>query len=671
MIPEIHKEPVGIHEKLVRDLRNGGASPTEAGFGAHVYDFICEVSRQKRERDCRAALHQDYYNGEQWKVLNPHLLIIQPDPNIEFVVNNFRVVVNHAESAIMALEMRSEAMAAGDSQEDRLSAEVVNAMLDDHYYRNNRITEEREALLACLNGGDHFMRVSYDENEMGTVVLDPDELQAFETILERDGYTHPAPIMQTRLADGRIRAVYHIGGTREHHLPAENVFPEAGASRWEDITRVAVVDYPSVRSARLAYPKRADRINPMSVENTRGSSQGVSWDDWSTRMSRDQNSQLGTTFNEMAQVCKIVHYYEKNDNGTWDWAVLTGRHLEFTIHTERGLPSHGIVKYSYEPSGFHRMWSNSLGNAIRPLAYTHNALLNQYVRYLRESLKDILLMPDGGGKGTPVTNRHRAVYRYPIAARTPPQYLSQNPNTLRIWLEAANFFLGQMWEVGGIGAAMRGVAGDRMSGVAVVQQTQNNQTPLMRVRQMLGDTIVEKDRLALSMMQQFYSVPRLLAISGDFSETGVKLASSANVTAGTSVRLLKIDVTPETQAARRDLFVQMFQAGLGAPEAEGQRRAMLHYIHTGREIATTPPEERLAEQQQIDEIRLIMEGKVEMAPEVITPDGEMERPPRLIVTETGESIFRPYQIHEIHARVLKDKLNGPNLPEYFRGLLEI
>src|SRR5690606_28987807 len=106
------------------------------------------------------------------------------------------------------------------------------------------------------------------------------------------------------------------------------------------------------------------------------------------------------------------------------------------------------------------------------------------LKYLSESLKDVLLLPDGPGKGTPLTNRFRQVYRFPIATKHPPQWLSQNPQTLRIWMEAANAVLSMMWEAGGLGAATRGMAGDRMSGAAIIQQTQNNQTPLSFARQM-------------------------------------------------------------------------------------------------------------------------------------------------------------------------------------------
>jgi hypothetical protein len=665
-------EPVTIRDRIRQAVLRTGATPSEAQFGSYVYDFVVKIARQKRERDCKAALHQDYYNGDQWKVLDQRHLFIRNNPNIKMVVNNYGVVVNHQASAIMAMDMKSEALAASDSPEDRASADVVNAMIEDHYYRNDRATNERIATLAVLNGGDHFFRLRFDESQLGTIVVTPEEMNAFQRILSENGHANTSPIQATKMSDGRIRAVYAIGGTCEHHVPADHVFPENGPTRWEDVTRVAVVDYPSVRNARLMWPRKADKIRSETIQNTRGLGEaGQDWQDGDQYRWRENNSQIGTNFTEDAEMCRVVTYYEKSDDGTWDMAVLTGQSLQFTLHVERGLPMLPIVKYSYEPAGLHRLWSNSLGNKIRPLAYTHNAILNQYFDYLREALKDTLVMPDGPGKHAPITNRFRQVFKYPAMARTAPQFLSQNPRTLQIYLEAASVVLNQMWEVGSLGAATRGMAGDRMSGAAITQQTQNNQTPLQFIRQMIGDSTVAKDRVALSMAQQFYSIPRLVSIAGEYSEAGVKIVSSSDITAGTTIRLVKTDVTPENQAARRDLFIQLFQAGLGNPEFEEQRRAMLYYIQTGKNYATRPPEERQAESQQTDEIRLIMEDRTNMAPEIYGPDGQMQKPPRLIVSETGESLFRPYQIHQIHIRVLMDKLNGQGLSEYHRGLLEV
>jgi hypothetical protein len=672
VIPDIHSnpEPVSVRERIAAALRVG-SRPTDAVFGRFINDFVTEIAHQKRFRDCKARIHEDYYNGEQWKKYDPSWPAIREEPAITFVMDAYSRIIDHAASAILAVDMRSEALAAGDSAEDRLSMDVVNAMLDDHHYRNNRAVEDRVAIISVLNGGDHFMRMSYDDKELVTIVLQPEEMEAFANILARHGHTDTVPVHHSKMADGRIRATYPIGSTREYHLSAHLVLPEAGPTRWEDVTRFAVVEYPSVRQARIEYSRFADLIRPMSIYNTRSPGSGSDWNsDWGFR--QDQNSQTGSSFNEEAQRCRIVHYYEKTDGLGWDWTVRTGDHLEHGIHLERGLPKNPIVKMSYTPmGGNHTVWSNSLGGRIRPLAFTHNAILNQYLTYLSDSLKDILLLPEGPSKSGPITNRHRAVHRYDPRARHPPQYLSQNPTTLRIWLDAANVVLNMMWEAGGLGAATRGMAGDRMSGIAVQELTRNNQNPLQFAREIFGQSIVARDRIALDMAQQFYEIPRLVAMSGEYSETGVKIVSSTAITAGTGVHLVRKDTTTDSQDARRDLFVQLLRAGLGAPEMEPQRRGMLYYIATGKEYAVAPPEERQAEAQQIDEIRLIMEDQVHFAPPVMYPDGQVKKPHRLVVSETGEALMKPYQIHPIHIRVLCERLNGPGLSEYQRGLLEI
>src|SRR5690606_13836087 len=88
-------EPITVADRIRQSIRRTGASPTEATFGAYVFDFIIKIARQKRERDCKAGLHQDYYNGEQWKFLDQRYLFVRNNPNIKMVVNNYGVVVNH------------------------------------------------------------------------------------------------------------------------------------------------------------------------------------------------------------------------------------------------------------------------------------------------------------------------------------------------------------------------------------------------------------------------------------------------------------------------------------------------------------------------------------------------------------------------------------------------
>lgn len=638
-------------------------------LATHVGNFIVDIAGQKTRRDAASDIHQKYYGNQQYFRYDLRTATIRDVPALlnGTMFNRFTMLMNHTASYMMAREFTSQGVPAGSSREDLLAAETVTQLLSDHHYRNNREVEDRLLAISLVLERDCFVRMSYDPEKLGVLVLDPQDYDAMRRIFAEHGEDF-RPVGEPQVGeDGKLRINYRIGGTVEQRVNANLVFPEAGAKSWDEVTRYATVDFMPIRLARKLYPNASKDFVPWSGNKRYATSSNRTSYAYTGGGDGGSPQQDADAISYEQEVTRVVQYWEKVSDRHWDVATFSGSSLDNLCEEPKSMPNKNLVHFGYLPMGTEQLWSQSVADAIRPLQFTLNMLVNNRLKYLHNSLKDVIVKPSDAD--VKLDNSYNLVITLPPGAKgSNVQFIPQTSGTLEILGQAVYETMAQMDELTGFTPAVRGEGGDRLSGASINARRASASGPIDFARSLQQKALRERDEIALSMMTQMYSLPRLATVIGDYSEVGIKLVQSSDVRSGTSLRLVEKGLSSEDILRRQELVQYWAQNNLLGPETQQIRENIYDFVMYGVERKLDPEEVVQAERQAASEHSMMREVSVNQMTGMQGPRvdfmaqqnmamGEVPPPPKLVDMETGAQLFNELQLHEVHVAEHKMEFN--------------
>jgi len=635
-----------------------------------VSEFLRKIAVAKSERDAYARIGEDYYENNQYLDIRPQPLSIHIDPDLVdgITVNMLAVVVDNAAASMMGVDFSAEGYPVSADNPDVKAAQVASAILRDHDIRNGCSVRRREMGHRLLLTGSEAVRIGWDENQLAMTELPPEQAAALES---RTGIRAVGPVH--KLPNGNVRIQFPLGGTTEHHVSANLIFPESGAKHWDEVETFCAVEYMSVVRARnmFASSPNAHQIKAMPISNLRGSGFYGSEMRGSSGLYRQSNSQTGDQADANQGVTMIVEYWEKTGL-LWDQRIVTGERLDVLLAERRGLLFNTYDLFTCKP--VHWLWGKSLARDMIRIQYAINKMATVKLKYLTECVKDVWLVPYSSDV-TPLSNDFSQIVLFD-SAFGPPQFKGMDGSVLAILDSLEQRFIEHLFAVGQISSSQRGEPQQRLAGRAIQTLIEANTQPLLDIRARMREVEKSKARKLLLLAREMYKVPRLASLMGDYSESAISLFSRADLTNGTDVQIVDSDQQPKSRDQRLDLVMQLFPRGFFAPENEQQRKAAMHFVETGDLDSLRAEEVIQAEKQAEHHIWLIEEGKVFAGPPSIRPGMDGEDPvgqmPQLISAVDGRPLFDVLQNHPVHYEVLLKRYNDPSpFPEQGRELLRI
>lgn len=645
-----------------------------------------EIARRKTRRDMYAMVNQSWYNGEHYWYPHRTQSRIETDKELflgGYKWNKMATSINMASAIVGSVSYRAKAMPIGDDIGDLLAAQVPTAILADHAYRNNRHATDRLISQGCLMGGDEFVRVGFDPRQAATVVMSKEELVAFINIAMREGFD-PRSLMSSEPEEVgpeeyRVRLV--VGGTTEHRIPAELVFPDDCAD-FSQCVRYRTVEYIPVLQLKQMFPNASGEIKPLSHAYRRsafvegGSSQIVE-----TPFFSEPGDQLGERFDETSGRGMATYIWEKNDSGTWDYACFLNDDMSVVAEDPQlSVPLNPLIHFKLNSRGPHWMWGKSMGDDLHPLNFALDKLCTHFFRALPGKLKDTWIASKGS-KISRMSNAERQVLTYDGLSASAPQFMSPQSTLLAEYMNAINFIVSHMDDTANLSPESRGFGGERLSGKRVQASAQAASTPLRHSHELLKPSFLLRDEVVLAIAKEKYKLPRLLVSGSKFNEAAVRVFKGTDVRMGTLMQLEEDDLSSDGMAFRMEVATSIQNLGLFMPGMEQQRDAFFRYLHTGNLESLRTPEERVAEKVIMDQLRLLRmtlpngQPRIQPGPpEVIQgPQGPMlsPEPGKLVDVMTRIPLFNPGQAHPHFVRYFRLEAQKPNTPIWLQQLLEM
>lgn len=635
-----------------------------------VREFIRITSFAKGDRNARAHIHERYYVGDSYLKfdrLGGNILI---DNNVlrGIVVNLMAGNIDHVASVLTESHMYPEGRATTSDPQDIRSANYMTAILRDHARRNGSAARLKHIAHRAMLTGDEFVRVWYDPEQLGSLELSGEEMQAWTKM------TGQEPLEQSQVGEDKFRAVFRVGGTREARVPGNLVFVDTGSEDWDSVTRFCVVDYMPVHKVRLMFPQNADKIRPEYIQNTSDAGEMPRW-----AGAFPQHNQQGYSSHSVENgLVTVYEYWEMSTGGGWDRAVVIGRENGIVVEKNLGLKDNNYAHYpALRASGF---WSKSFAEDQRQLQFSLNSMTTRKIRFFAETVKNTILMPKGS-KIKGLTNDFNQIVEYDAFSGAKPEYRPMDASVLQVFESMIADIEAKMERVSQVSSVARGSTNTRFTGVAVQELREANSTPIFRVRENIKEAEARKWRLVALLAQQNYTMPRLLKIGGDQSDLEVREFSRSDILAGTDVDVVDSDVGEVAKNRRLDLSLQIMSSGVFAPGMEDQLDRMMQFVETGRVESIRDELEVLGETQAAAEYKAIMDGHIDFGPLPMMrseqPGGvETQVPPLVYIGRSpfehmvpGNPIFHESQPHNAHIKQHILDANRSQTPPQVRNLI--
>jgi len=649
----------------------GYLSQGDIDFRSMVTEFCNKGDFAKAEWNAVARLSQDLYRGDGYKFLSRSGFTLQivAEPTL------FNGPFSHALASavdiqtaiVMAYKMNPECVAYSDDADDQMSAQAGTKLLRDHYTRNNIAARNLFRSLMVALTGLHFVRVSYDPSQLGTLALYPDEQERFEAMTGLRAIGRPQS-----LPDGRSRITYMLGGTREDDIHGGLVIPEIGAERWQDVTRFAVVEYPTVTELRAQYPEfaAAGLIQPIGVQDTR--TFGSYDNTWSLPWFK-MDSMTGNWFSSAAGIGRKVEWWEKS-GGVWDRRVLVGMEM-VVVEENRGMPINPYIAYSQKTADCLFRNAKPVTNDMLTPIYTANTFLRSKISVFNGMPKNVIIIPDTSEQI--VTNDYEQIYRFDpsMGPAAHPQFVPMNPILLTVIGEMAREAEQRCYDVANIPASLRGITGDRVSGTALKTAIDVADTPIQQIRNTYMECDKMKCRALLKIMQEKYTFARILAPSGNVMQAGMREFSGSDILGGTDVDIALVQDDPSSKARRADFATQL--APFMQPGMESMADRMESFIEGGTLKAIEPREKVLSESKAVREFEAMMLGRValyQQPPQINRAAMKVvEYPPGLVYITPqglpGTPLLTPIDIHKFEIDQHWRDAQSRSTPENVRKML--
>lgn len=627
-----------------------------------IKQFVWRTEMAKRFRDARARVHQDYYSGKQyyrlWLNQSGPSVILDTELLNGMILDYSSVAIDYAVANITGVEFQYEGIPASSRLMDQKSAEAATAVLRDHAYRNSSRNTDIAIAYQMALCGEVALRQRFDPNILATQELTAEEAEMMERMAG-------PPIQAVKLPNGNVRVVYKSGGTSEHLVDACLIFPEDGPLEWRDVTRFAVVEWPSVYAARLEYPDKAEYIKPVNVVNRR--SGGTSSQAYISSQA-EINSATGDRFDQMYELTRIVQYWEKNDYGMWDMQIRCGNDYEVVLVDRQTSPLNPYVLFQARPTQY--LWSKSLYDGMRKPQFTINKFATEQLSYFVSQLKDVLFVPQGTDT-SPLTNDYSLVVEYDASTGQVPRLQPMDSSVHQVIQNIMGAYVDGLFQFGQISSVTRGDTKTRLAARAIEVMTDNNSEPLMLIRQRLMEGRRQAARVTLQLAQENYGLKRLASIVGPYGDYMSMQFQGTDILAGTDVHVVASDRSPKAYMERMDMAIQAYHQGLWNPEAAEVRSIIDRFARDGNLREFQKTDEVFAERQACNEEELIAAGMVTFAPVPVRTDGQNAQAsaPPLINVQTGEPILQPTQIMSIHLASHTERMNDPDYPAQAKRLL--
>ena len=660
----------------------GGNMPTPSrealAWGRELTSFCSQNDYNKAQWNAWADITERYYRGDMWSYLIRQALQIWSDPRLISgpFDNSYGIALDIQNSTIMGVKMEPECIPIDNDMHSRKSANAGTAILRDHYERNQVATNLSVRSLMLLLNGLRFVRVGYDENQLGTITFPvndgtpnfPGKAEAQITEWERRAGL-PA-LTAERLPDGRIRATYMMGGTVEHDVHGGSILVDPGVDNWADVTRFAVVEYPSVFATRQKYDVPPQTIQPVYVNDNRNYGQFVYNGPYQFYQ---QDSNTGHRFSPRSNLTRTVEYWQRMKNGLWDRMLCTGANNEYVLSEAHNVIANPYVCYTAQYGDSMYRLSKPRAQAMIDPQYLCNSYLNFRLRYFQKCPKDVIWVEDSSDDATgDFTGDFVQRKNYSSLSGKVPVISRFDPTTLRTVAEEQRQYSADVYAAAGVSPAQRGFAGDRQSGDALQVQIQSSDAPLMFIRGQIVAAEERKNRLVLQVAQQFYSMPRYLGVG---VESGAREFAGTDIRGGTTIRMRLTGTSAETQAERATEMQAIAGLGLLNPGAEQVLTRYVRGVQGANMDALQPEEQRLSFLEADREYEQMELGNVIQGPPKpgveMSPDGKkvMTGMRPLVYRDSGVPLIQPTDMDELHIDRHWQQCHDPHCPQPLKAML--
>lgn len=635
-----------------------------------IHNYCVRTEREMRLRVLYANVASDHYNGRMWNFVNEWDYCTEIDENLYdsgLILNYSAGILDAIASTIFATSMTVEGKAVSSRPEDRRSAQMATAILQDHERRNFGNRTFRIAGIQAILTGNAFIRVAYDPSQLGTLCYYPDELVMFEkkTGLQAVGYS--------KLSDGKIRATYPLGGTTEHAVDANLVMVETGTQSFDRVQRFAVAEFMPISRAKALFPKRADLIEAMTINSKRSygemgiSSNGLPGGIWAWN---GMNQQTGFAFDPTAKMCRILEWWERTSNGTWQRLVMTGMRSEILLDEQTGWANHPYTCLTYKPV-YDMFWGKGAYKDMARPQRVVNVIANTAMNHLTNSVHDVVFLPFNS-KWEP-SNDSTSIGWYDPDSPAMPIYKPVDTTQWHYLSDVKAQYLDDLQRLGQVSQIARGDVAPRISGRVVQQAIDVNSGPFLQVR---ADWVEAKQSVCRTVLQQaqlYYTLEREAPLAGERGEPDIAYFTGADVTLGTDVDVKETDKSAQAQADRFSYATELRQAGLFAPEANPDLQRIIDYS-LGGTLESAKPKVEVDNQREAEEHFLwIVQGLVDMPQQAVVypfgqpgqeqvdinsgqpqlqpqgaPGAPVMAPQGLVNTVTRRPLVNQFQDHQVH-----------------------
>lgn len=498
------------------------------------------------------------------------------------------------------------------SRTDLFAQEACNQFLSDHWLRNH--CQRRRDWLArnLIIGGDDFIELSYDPNQIGTVEMNANQLWAYEQ-LSGEKARQVSQIGQDSQQIPIFRADVVVGGTTEKRVSADHIFVEDGPVEWDEVTRFVVMDFPSVHAARMQWADApgVEYIRSYNIRDLKGAGQYSSVPGAYSDYHRYETQTDPTYASKYRQRTIIAQFWLK-EGTTWRRIVRTGENLQYEIADDGSLPLNPFTKYAFSRTG--DFWSQGLVQGMIGAAYSLNVRLTQLSRYLAHSAKTVWMVPFGSEMSV-LSNDYNTIVRYD-GLGTAPIMKTADQSVLRMFQEAIEMDMAFLNIGGQLGEIGLGNVPSRTSAV-VLRSTQDAvYSGLSLAASHLRDSDIECARKILYINQHMADVPRMAKVLGNDGTVTMRAFQGADIMAGTDVKCATTDMSPQGRTQRLEAAIKLDERGMFLPDPMNDERIRRFFSFVdGSSLSDIQPVDvRYSITEANDEYSLMMAGKVAMLP---------------------------------------------------------
>jgi hypothetical protein len=647
-----------------------------------LYEFVRIAEEGKREQRVWNDCSRHYAERRGYYAVNkrtmPYALAVNPLLLGGYITENIPQTVNIAHARMCRQRYMPEAVvsASFSSMEDLFAAEASNQFLRDHWTRNQSQRRRDWVARNILIGGDDFIGLRYDPEQMGTVTITANDLMAYEQMTGNK----PVSVVQIGENENReplLRVQIPVGGTVEYRVEQDLVFVEDGPTEWSEVTRFCIVSYPSAYAAQMqwTYSPGADKIRAMNIQDLKGA--GTSYLFGYQDYSRYNTQTDPITANQYRDRTCIAEFWIKEPNG-WRRNVRTGYGFRDEVDDSSGYPINPFIHYRFTKTG--DFWSQGLVQGMVTPGFSLNVAMTQMKQYLAGAAKTVWMVPMGS-KMEILSNEFNTIMRYDSTGAA-PVVKTADPSILQMFQAMIEMDMNFVTIGGQLGDIGMGDTPSRISG----RVFSSTQSAVYGQLDLAASNVRESDaecaRKILVINQSMASDwPRMAKLFGGNGTSLIRSFKGSDILGGQDISVTTTDMSSEARAQRAQEALELLPFGFfdPMPGSDERTKRFLGYVD-GKTIKDLEPAiVRLSEVEANNEYQLMLNGRVgALATGVLfNMDGAQIKEAQLNPTYLGyvddsgmpEPLLKDEQDHAIHIEQHRLQSLDPSTPKRVRQML--